>query len=151
MTATSIHPSLLKSKTYTALSRRESGFVVQRHGSKRAFALVLEDCRRASRACYDQIDGAIVVDVREHGACRICASGESGRTGPFREGGISVVSPENTRAFARREGRACDEEIEIAVVIEIDEGESSGMIQRLNTYRSSSHQRIFHVRDCERV
>ena len=78
-----------------------------------------------STAGENEIDGAIVVEIRSDDASARSVNAETRFGGDIRESAIAIVAPENVVGFCFR-GRATrrhgDVEIEITIVIVVDEG-----------------------------
>ncbi len=82
-------------------------------------------------ARYGDIDGPVIVQVREHRCPRAASSPQPGRLGPLGERLIAVVPPQHVRAtrpsaVAPRTG---DEQIEIAIMVVVDKGQACRVVE----------------------
>ncbi len=125
-----IHPTIFVEVEDGNAACLRCGYGVERDLLEGAFSLVFIHDRCAAGAGDDEVYGAVVVDVREHGGDGASGSAETGRLGPLGKGGVAVIAPKDVWRAAWSGRASADEEVEVAVVIEVDEGESGGMIER---------------------
>ena len=98
-----------------------------------AFARIEIKHRSTARAGNDEIDSAVVIDVGEHDAGGCALAAQACFRCPVGECPIAVVAPEHVAARRLRRARlAGNEQIEIAVVIEINKRQTGRTIDRHN-------------------
>src|ERR1700733_15170641 len=134
-----IHPAIfIEVEDGYSPGGRQVAVAIERDAFECTFALVFEDRRRSVLAGHYKIHCPVIVDVGEDGGCSSAGTGQARRPGPFAECGVAIVPPQNVWPHAGAGSRSCDEEVEIAVMIKIHEGQPGRMIRRVNANSRSS-------------
>src|SRR5579875_1586413 len=102
--------------------------------TKCALSLIEVERRRRAVSGDHKVDRTIVVDVTDCGALCLAVSFKSRFPGPLSERAISVVAPEDVRRAAGRQRLTRDEQIEVAVMVEIHEGQPGRLVHSVNAY-----------------
>lgn len=116
-----IHPAIfVEIENGDSRSRRELR-IVYRLGRIFAFARIHIEQRRRTTPRHGDVDGAIIVEIGENRRRGSYGSAETRRLCPFAEGFVAVIAPEHIGALARFGRGAGQQQIEVAIVIEINE------------------------------
>src|SRR5580692_8888812 len=83
------------------------------------------------------VDGTIVIEVGENRSFRFVRASKSSRLGPFGEGLVAVVAPENVGRTAGIERGAGQKQIKVAVMVVVDKRDPGGAVLRRKACFSS--------------